>query len=81
MSHVIVEKRDAERLVAKMAVNTLQVYLLETMHPFLVSCTPFTTIVLTLRYIICNSFLETILAADHGLNSEILHVCVHGLEH
>jgi hypothetical protein len=49
MSLIIVEKRDAERLVDKMPINTLQIYLSETLQPFLMGCTSKTTIVLAFR--------------------------------
>jgi hypothetical protein len=62
---VIIEKRDAEGLVDKVSINTFQVDLLETVHPFLVGCPSETTIVRAFRVFPSNSFLETLLTSDH----------------
>jgi len=78
---VIIKKRDAKGLVDKVSINTFQVDLLETVHPFLVGCPSETTIVRAFRVFPSNSFLETLLTADHWLNSEILHICIHDPEH
>lgn len=78
---VIIEKRDAKGLVDKVSINTFQVDLLETMHSFLVGCPSETTIVRTFRVFPSNSFFEALLTADHLLNSEILHICIHEPEH
>ena len=78
---VIIEKRDAKGLVDKVSINTFQVDLLETMHSFLVGCPSETTIVRTFRVFPSNSFFEALLTADHLLNSEILHICIHEPKH